>query len=45
MNNDLVKNVRELSERFHGLTSHKCHKLAYEKALQNNIAIPNFWMI
>ena len=45
MEDDLAKHARELSEKFHGLTSHKCHKLAYEKALQNNIAIPNFWLI
>jgi len=39
MESDLATQVRELSERFHSLTSHKCSKLAYESALQNNIAI------
>jgi len=39
MENDFVKQVKELSKRYHGLTSHKYCKLAYELTLQNNIAM------
>ena len=43
MGSDLVTQIIDLSERFHGLTSEKVKELAYEFAMVNKINILDSW--
>ena len=43
MENDLAQHIKELSDRFHGLSVTKCRALAYEFAKSNCIPIPESW--
>lgn len=40
---ELADLIKKLAEQFHGLTSQKCHELAFELAEKNNIPVPNNW--
>ena len=41
--NDLASHVKDLSERFYGLSSIKCRQFAFELAQNNNIPVPDSW--
>ena len=43
MEKDLPNHKKSLSEMFCGLSRNKCHQLAFEFAIQNNITILDNW--
>lgn len=43
MEKALADHIRDLDNRYHGLTPSKCRALAYEFAMHNNISMPESW--
>lgn len=40
----LATHVKDMDNRYHGLSVKKCTELAYEFAIRNHLSVPNSWV-